>query len=353
MRDRRFGCGRTLAGLLVAIWAARACWAQAPTIEGSGTFQTVTGNTTPGSAQSLLGRMPGTSGGRLGIQPGSDEMFFGRLGPSAPRVPTSITTPGGVYQGPPQTQGVAAPQPLRAPMPPFYGTLEMPTEEEAVLGPPDGLTLDQAIDRLVHENLDLLAKQLRDPPGPRRCLDGQSSRQPDLLCRQPACPLRLRFGSAAGWPHSIRCQRLATDRLCPQAPGTDRRSQRRALEVQEAQFQDAIRAAIQNLYNTYVDVLAAQQTVIYAQVSVKGLDDVLVKTQTLYKQDKAVSADVDQAKSDREIAVAGLLDAEENLRQKKRHPGGTVESCPRTRPSDSSCAARFRTSRRRPPPTTS
>jgi cobalt-zinc-cadmium efflux system outer membrane protein len=92
----------------------------------------------------------------------------------------------------------------------------------------------------------------------------------------------------------------------------------RALKVQEAQFQDAIRLAIQNLYTTYVDVLAARQTVTYAQVSVKGLDEVLKATETLYRQDKAVSADVDQAKSDREIAVVGLLDAEESLRQKKR-----------------------------------
>ena len=76
--------------------------------------------------------------------------------------------------------------------------------------------------------------------------------------------------------------------------------------------------AIQNLYNAYVEVLAAQQTVIYARVSVQGLGDVLAKTQTLKKEDRSYSADVDQAKSDREFAVAGLLDAEENLRQKKR-----------------------------------
>ena len=163
MADRRFGWGMALAVVLVAIVHPGNGLAQGPTIEGSGTFQSMTGSTTPGSSQSLLGPMPGSISGRLGVQPGSDELFFGRLGPSAPRVPTSIMTPGGVYQGPPQAQGITAPQPIRTPKPPFYGTLEIPTEQEAMLGPPDGLTLDQAIDRLVHQNLDLLAKSYEIP----------------------------------------------------------------------------------------------------------------------------------------------------------------------------------------------
>jgi len=317
MRDRRFGWWRALAGLLVAISAPRACWAQAPTIEGSGTFQTLTGTTTPGSAQSLLGPMPGTTGGRLGIQPGSDEMLFGRLGPSTPRVPASISTPGGVYQGPPQSRGVVAPQPLRAPKPPFYGTLEMPKEDEAVVGPPDGLTLDQAIDRLVRENLDLRAKNYEIPQARADVLtaslrgnpifysDGQLIPYGSDSVRRPDGPTQ--YDVNVSQPIDYARKRPARIELAS-----------RALLVQEAQFQDAIRSAIQNLYNTYVDALAARQMVIYARVSVKGLDHVLVTTQTLYEQDRAVSADVDQAKADREIAVAGLLDAEENLRKTKR-----------------------------------
>ena len=63
----------------------------------------------------------------------------------------------------------------------------------------------------------------------------------------------------------------------------------RALKVQEAQFQDAVRMAIQNLYSTYVDVLAARQTVIYAQVSVNGSEKFLATTQTLKRQDGCLS----------------------------------------------------------------
>ena len=52
-------------------------------------------------------------------------------------------------------------QPLSAPRPLLYGTLELPGHDKE--GPPDGLTLDQAIELLVHQNLDLRAKQLEIP----------------------------------------------------------------------------------------------------------------------------------------------------------------------------------------------
>jgi len=185
------------------------------------------------------------------------------------------------------------------------------------VGPPDGLTLDQAIDRLVHENLDLRAKQYEIPQARADELTASLRGNPILYAdsqlvpygsdsvRRPDGPTQydVNISQPIDYAHKRRARMVLA---------------REALKVQEAQFQDAVRVAIQNLYNTYVDVLAARQTVIYAQVSVKGLDNVLVKTQTLKREDKAVSADVDQAKSDREIAVVGLLDAEENLRQKKR-----------------------------------
>jgi len=193
----------------------------------------------------------------------------------------------------------------------------MPKEDEAVVGPPDGLTLDQAIDRLVRENLDLRAKNYEIPQARADVLtaslrgnpifysDGQLIPYGSDSVRRPDGPTQ--YDVNVSQPIDYARKRPARIELAS-----------RALLVQEAQFQDAIRSAIQNLYNTYVDALAARQMVIYARVSVKGLDHVLVTTQTLYEQDRAVSADVDQAKADREIAVAGLLDAEENLRKTKR-----------------------------------
>lgn len=93
---------------------------------------------------------------------------------------------------------------------------------------------------------------------------------------------------------------------------------RRAVEVMEAQFQNEVRLAIQNVYSAYVDVLAARETVRYLETSITGLGQVLTAYERLYEEKTATSADVDQARADREIAVAGLMDAREAVRQRTR-----------------------------------
>ena len=57
-----------------------------------------------------------------------------------------------------------------------------------------------------------------------------------------------------------------------------------ARRVLEAQYQDAVRLQINNLYTAFVDVLAARETVRYAEASVTGLDKVLQVTQRLYER---------------------------------------------------------------------
>jgi cobalt-zinc-cadmium efflux system outer membrane protein len=267
--------------------------------------------------QSLLGPTPGSAGVSMGVQPGRDEMLLGRLG-SGPRAPASITTPG--QQGPaPPPRAIGAPQPLPAPTPRFYGSLELPTGEVGI-GPADGLTLDQAIERLVHENLDLRAKFLELPQARADVLTASLRANPILYAdsqlipygvdsvRRPDGPLQydLNVSHPLDYSHKRRARTAYAVR---------------ALEVMEAQYQDEVRRAIQTLYGAYVDALAARQTVYYAQTSVRWLDYVVNVTRRLKAQDRAVSADVDQAGSDLAIAAAGLLDAEENLRRAKRTLG--------------------------------
>jgi outer membrane protein, heavy metal efflux system len=74
--------------------------------------------------------------------------------------------------------------------------------------------------------------------------------------------------------------------------------------------------------------LAAREMVRYVRTSVTGLDEYLRINQRLFQQKGATSADVDQAKSDREIAAVGLVDAEENLLQKKRTLGEILNLVP-------------------------
>ena len=64
---------------------------------------------------------------------------------------------------------------------------------------------------------------VRDPLGPGRHPDRQPPGQPDLLCRQPARPLRRVHQAAPRRPDPVRRQHLAPDRLLRQAEGPDRR----------------------------------------------------------------------------------------------------------------------------------
>ena len=95
----------------------------------------------------------------------------------------------------------------------------------------------------------------------------------------------------------------------------------RALKVTEAQYQDAVRIEINNLYTAFLDVLAARQTVRYTRASVAGLERLLRATRLLYEKDIGSRADVNQVKAQMQIAEVGVLDAEENLRRAKRTLG--------------------------------
>ncbi|MEJ7640159.1 MAG: hypothetical protein WKF75_19890, partial [Singulisphaera sp.] len=103
-----------------------------------------------------LGPTPGASGGAIGNQPGTaDAPIGGRPGPSVSRAPSTITRPGQGF-GAPVPRGITLPPALPITEAPLYGTLAVPSggEEE---GPPDGIPLDQAIERLIRENISLPA----------------------------------------------------------------------------------------------------------------------------------------------------------------------------------------------------
>ena len=315
MADRRAGWILACACVLVVIGVPRPCWAQGPTIEGTGIMQQGGITTTPGSLNSLLGMLPGSSGATFGMQPGRDDLMLGRIGTSTPRVPTAITMPGGAYQGPQTNLAVARTQPIPAARPLLYGSLELP-EHETEEGPPDGLTLDQAIDLLVRQNLDLRAKELEIPQARADVLTASLRANPLFFADSQLVPygsdsVRRPDGPTQYDVNITHPIDYAHKRLARMASAS------RALEVMEAQYQNEVRLAIQNLYIAFVDVLAARETVRYLQASIKGLGEVLRAHEGLFAQKNATRADVDQARSDREIAKLGLLEAEEATRQRK------------------------------------
>ena len=153
--------------------------ARGPTLPGPG------GAVAPeGSRHSASAGSPGSGGQSQG--PGTNEALLGGLpGSSTPRVPSSITRPGGLFSAPARG-GLAAPPQERAAAVPLYGTLELSQGAEDE-GPADGLTLDPAIDRLVRETLDLKARAFEIPQARGRHPDRRPpAPSPILADRQPS-----------------------------------------------------------------------------------------------------------------------------------------------------------------------
>ncbi|WP_165231108.1 TolC family protein [Aquisphaera insulae] len=285
---------------------------QAPTIESA---QLSDMSQKPGGAQSRLGPGPGMGDMILGTQPGRDDLLLGKPGPASPRVPTSIATPGQGDQTP-KPRIIPAPEPLPVPRASLYGTLALPKGEESD-GPPDGLTLDQAIDLLIHNNFDLRSKAMEIPQARADVLTASLRANPIFYADSQLIPYGNFSEQRPGGPtqydvnvsHPIDYSRKRLARIDYAT---------RAMKVTEAQYQDAVRLEISNLHAAFLDVLAARQTVRYAKASVDGVKVLLEKTQILYDRDIASRADVNEIKSQQHIAEVGVLDAGESLRRANR-----------------------------------
>ena len=98
---------------------------------------------------------------------GHSDVIFRHLGLGAG--PTDLQVP------------ISSPQPapVSPSTTPFYGTLEIPTGDDD--GPPNGLTLDRAIDIMLERNLDLRSQVHGDPDGAGRHLTGELAIEPCLL----------------------------------------------------------------------------------------------------------------------------------------------------------------------------
>lgn len=285
--------------------SASKAWSQAPTIEPGLP-------SSPGSGTSPLGRIPGSGGGTYANQPGTtQDTLGGRAGPSVPRVPPSITMPGGVYTGTQERGGMRLPSPLTAAELPVYGTLDFPTVAEDE-GPLDGLTLDQAIERLVRENLDLKGKFFEIPQAQADILTASLRANPIFFADAQLVPYgqytRERPGGQTQYDVNISYPLdLSRKRRARTVVAT------RAKHVLEAMYQDAVRLQIGNLYTAYVDVLAARKEMSYRQASVDGLDHILKPLRDKLSQGAIAPSVVDRAIIQREAAAIGLADAQAAL----------------------------------------
>ncbi len=260
---------------------------------------------------SHLGNAPGGGDNRLRFRPGTDEPRLGEtLGSSpaqGPDVLAAASRPGMQARTSGGAELLATPTPQARPAElPIYGSLELPQAVDD--GPPDGLTLDQAVARLVQTNLDLRTKFQEIPKADADILSAGLRGNP------------LVFASADDVPYG---------KYSPQRPGENaygvtiiqpldinhKRPVRvlaaqRAKRVIDAQYQEAVRLELDNLYTTFIDVLAARETVRYLEASVAGLNKVLAALQRQLQNEQRASLDIDRMAIQHDTAQVALEEAQ-------------------------------------------
>ena len=307
MRRAAIRCGLA-AALAIPAAAARAQTAAFPGIDAA--------SAAAGGERSLLGPAPGEAGAPDEATSPQGALIPSRVGPNAPRVPTSITAPG-TQASParaPRTIGAPA-RPKIAEVPPF-GTLALPAGPEDP-GPADGLTLDAAIELLLRNNLDLRARRFELPQAEADVLTAGLRANPILYTDSQLIPYGSFSKNRPGGPNQFDL-----NVSYPLDLSGKRRARTvvaaRAKCVQEAQFQDAVRLQIDALGSAFVDVLAAAESLRYARASVAGLDELLAVTTRSQARGNASRDDVDRIEIQRDSAAIGAADAEEALRRARR-----------------------------------
>ena len=302
----------------LSLGAARVARGQTATIDS-------TLHSPPGGSRSTLGDAPGSGGQPLGFSPGAGEQILGgRPGVSTPRVPTSISTPGGGMGD--RGQGtISSPLNLAPSTAPILGSLAIP--ELIDEGPADGLTLDMAIERLVRDNLDLRSKFMEIPQAEADVLTASLRANPIFYADSQLIPYsqyssqrpggQTQYDVNISYPLDITGKRKARTL-----------SARRAKKVLEAQFQDAVRLEIDNLYTAFVDLLAAKGAVKFSEKGVAGLTQALEANKTLKVRGDKSAADVGRVRIQYESARIGLVSNQEAYRRAKRTMGVLLAMTP-------------------------
>jgi outer membrane protein, heavy metal efflux system len=282
--------------------------AQGPTIDTSD-------SNSPGGGKSPFGRTPGAGG--AGPAPPADSILGGRLGPGAAKgIPTSISNPGMTAASLFSQQGVARTVDIPAANIPAAGPLSMPPTEEDP-GPADGMTLDQAIDLLIKNNLDLSSKFYEIPQAKADILTASLRANPVFYADAQLVPYgqysRDRPGGQTQYDVNISYPLdLSHKRQARTASAV------RATKVTEAQYQDAVRQSIDNLYSGYVDLLQARRTIAFSKAALEGLTRALAATEDLFRRGIKKQTDVQRIRISLRQSQQQLLESQEAYRKAKQ-----------------------------------
>ena len=301
-------------------------WAIAPRL--TRTVLSQEGTRSPGSVLlelPALGVIPGTSDLTLGPAPGA-------LAPSSFSVPgASIlggrrrgggVIPKSAAKSTPtaRTTGLASPFATAGSYLPAWSSSPQPgtangatTLSSAVddPGPPDGLTLDAAIERMMATNLDLNALKYELPQGEADILTAGLRANPILYMdtqfipygaynnQRPVGPIQYDVNIT----HPLDLSHKRTSRV---------RVAKSAQRVLEAQYQDVVRRQIGNLYRVFVDLQAARNAYMASELAVRAQERVVAR-EMREAGTEAKSAGIERLSIEYEKARAALDDAADAL----------------------------------------
>lgn len=260
----------------------------------------------------LRGRETTRTHVHLGPGPGSMESAFPVI-PGAPTPPSgepsSAQTPGQANITPPPTLA-------QAPMPtPIYGVLEIPALADE--GPPDGMTLDQAIERLIRDNPDLRMRSKELPKAQADIVSAGLRNNPFVFgdvsnvpyqSYSPQRPGEVGYGVTLIQPWDVNKKRQVRVRVAQSARN-----------VVECLYQDSIRLQIDNVYTAFLNVLATRETIRQLQVGLEGWEKIVEATQKQFKGGGSITqADVDRVLLQRDSAFLAVQGARSSLRQARQ-----------------------------------
>jgi len=202
---------------------------------------------------------------------------------------------------------------------PTYGELEEPTKPEEP-GPVNGLTLDAAIGQLLDKNLSLNALKFEIPMADADILTASLRANPIFYADTQLVPYghfsnnrpggQTQYDVNITYPIDVWRKRTARMHLAEVAK-----------KVTEAQFQDATRLQIDNLYTAYVDVSAAASALEYSKAYVVGLEKILKVNLKLLEKEQIKPSDLLVTRAQLEQAQLQTHDATQVYQKSKRTLG--------------------------------
>jgi cobalt-zinc-cadmium efflux system outer membrane protein len=287
------------------------------------------------SRESALGEPPGTTTSPYRRSPGSSDIMLGadpnrRLAP-LPRLsrrpvrPSAYQTPSTEIQ---ETEQGLAPAIERLRLP--TSRLSDPTSDIATetqdVGPPGGLTLDAAIERLMHANRELRTKFLEIPQAEADVLTAGLRENPLLFYSSDGVP----YGSySARRPGDIS---HGVSIVLPFDYSGKRRARIALAEVEkrllEFQFQEAVRIEIDNLYTAFVDAMAARNAVHTAERSFGLIGELLANRDRTPPKTEQEQDDLDSLVIERDIAAMSAGDERQRYQKAKQRLGELLDLAP-------------------------